>query len=165
MQDYTIEEKEIFSLLTPKQISEISDLAVVKRYAADDIIYNQNEPAGRLFILLDGEVVLTLPSLGVSTSKPFVLQIDIVRGHGIFGAGLLFGIERYSTKAKATKSSNLMIFDAMRFLEIIRENKSEFPIMAYIARVYFLRYINAMKQFEQGYCQLSGVETNLGSPS
>jgi hypothetical protein len=110
--------------------------------------------------------MLTLPNLGNATAKPFTMEIDIVRDHGIFGASYLFGIERYSTMARAAKSSNIMIFDAKQFLEIIRENKSEFPIMAYIARVYFKRYINSIKQFIQGYCQLSGHETNLGqSPS
>ena len=160
MQEYALEDNEVFSLLTPKQISEISDLALIKRYAENDIIYNHNEPATTLYILLEGEVALTLPAAGDATAKPLTLEIDIVRDHGIFGGGLLFGVERYSTRARATKPSNIMTFDSKRFLEIIRENKSEFPIMAHIARVYFLRYINAMKQFAQGYCQISDVGAN-----
>ena len=41
-----------------------------------------------------------------------------------------------------------MVIDAIRFLDIIRENRSEFVIMSYLAKVYFQRYINAMKEFE-----------------
>ena len=42
-----------------------------------------------------------------------------------------------------------MMIDAEKFIDIIRENKSEFSIMSYLANTYFHRYINTMKEFQQ----------------
>ena len=60
----------------------------------------------------------------------------------------IFGIKRYVTRSRVTKPAKVMVIDAIRFLDIIRENRSEFVIMSYLAKVYFQRYINAMKEFE-----------------
>ena len=53
MKKYEIVEKEIFSLLTSKQISEISEAATIKDFEADQIIYERKEVAKNLFILLE----------------------------------------------------------------------------------------------------------------
>lgn len=144
-----LEEKEIFSLLTPKQIAEISEAAVVRDYDKDQIIYDQKEQAKDLFILLDGEVSLRLPGKKDISVERFSLEIENISSHGeLFGTNLLFGLKRYMTRARTTKSSKIMIIDAEKFLHIIRENRSEFVIMSYLAKVYFQRYINAMKEFE-----------------
>ncbi len=54
MEKLEIVEKEIFSLLTSKQIGEISEAAVIKDFEADQIIYDRKESAKNLFILLEG---------------------------------------------------------------------------------------------------------------
>ena len=70
--------------------------------------------------------------------------------HGsLFGTNLLFDVKRYVTRARAIKPSKVMILDAEKFLEIIKKNKSEFIVMSYLAKVYFQRYVNAMKEFEE----------------
>ena len=53
------------------------------------------------------------------------------------------------TRARATKTAKILVVDAKKFLNIIRENKSEFAIMSYLANVYFKRYINTIKEFEE----------------
>ena len=50
-----------------------------------------------------------------------------------------------------------MIIDANKFLDIIKENKSEFIVLSYLAKVYFQRYINAMKEFEECIIQTQAV--------
>ena len=62
MKKYEIVEKEIFSLLTSKQIAEISEAALIKDFEADQIIYERKEVAKNLFILLEGEVSIRVPS-------------------------------------------------------------------------------------------------------
>ncbi|MCW8804635.1 MAG: hypothetical protein OQK57_09565, partial [Ignavibacteriaceae bacterium] len=59
------------------------------------------------------------------------------------------GLNKYMTQAKVNKPSKIMIIHAERFLHIIRENRSEFAIMSYLAKVYFQRYINMMKELEE----------------
>ena len=150
MKKYEIVEKEIFSLLTSKQISEISDAAVIKDFEADQIIYERKEVAKNLFILLEGEVSLRVPSRDDTSIESLSLEIEKIAQHGaLFGTNLLFDVKRYMTRAQIIKPSKVMILDAEKFLEIIQENKSEFIVMSYLAKVYFQRYVNAMKEFEE----------------
>ncbi len=150
MKKYEIVEKEIFSLLTSKQISEISEAAVIKDFEADQIIYDRREVAKNLFILLEGEVSLRVPSRDDTSIESLSLEIEKIVQHGaLFGTNLLFDVKRYMTRARVIKPAKVMILDAKKFLEIIRENKSEFIVMSYLAKVYFQRYINAMKEFEE----------------
>lgn len=150
MKKFDIKEKEMFSLLTSNQIDEISDIAILKDFEEGKIIYDQKEQAKNIFVLLEGEVSLRLPSKADLSVDNFSLEIDKISGHGIvFGPNLLFGVKRYMTRARVTKPSKILIIDAEQFLEISRENKSEFIIMSYLAKLYFQRYINAMKELEE----------------
>ena len=150
MKKYEIVEKEIFSLLTSKQIAEISEAAVIKDFEADQIVYERKEAAKNLFILLEGEVSLRVPSRNDTSIESLSLEIENITQHGaLFGTNLLFDVKRYMTRARVIKPSKVMILDAKNFLEIIQENKSEFIVMSYLAKVYFQRYINAMKEFEE----------------
>ena len=150
MKKYEIVEKEIFSLLTSKQISEISEAAVIKDFEADQIIYDRREVAKNLFILLEGEVSLRVPSRDDTSIELLSLEIEKIAQHGaLFGPNLLFDVKRYMTRARVIKPAKVMMLDAKKFLEIIKENKSEFIVMSYLAKVYFQRYVNAMKEFEE----------------
>jgi CRP-like cAMP-binding protein len=150
MKKYEIVEKEIFSLLTSKQVAEISEAAVIKDFEADQIIYERKEGAKNLFILLEGEISLRVPSRDDTSIESLSLEIEKIAQHGaLFGTNLLFDVKRYMTRARVIKPAKVMILDAKKFLEIIRENKSEFIVMSYLAKVYFQRYVNAMKEFEE----------------
>ena len=150
MKKYEIIEKEIFSLLTSKQIGEISDSAIIKDFETDQIIYERKEVAKNLFILLEGEVSLRVPGRDDTNIESLSLEIENIKQHGaLFGSNLLFDVKRYVTRARVIKPSKVMILDAEKFLEIIRKNRSEFIVMSYLAKVYFHRYINAMKEFEE----------------
>ena len=150
MKKYEIIKTEIFSLLTSKQVAEISEAAVIKDFEADQIIYERKEVAKNLFILLECEVSLRVPSRDDASIESLSLEIEKIVQHGaLFGTNLLFDVKRYMTRARVIKRSKVMILDAEKFLEIIQENKSEFIVMSYLAKVYFQRYINAMKEFEE----------------
>jgi len=150
MKNLNIEEKEIFSLLTSKQIAEISEVAVIKDFEEGQIIYDQKETAKNLFILLEGEISLRIPSKKDMSIENFSLEIEKISNHGeLFGTNLLFGLKRYTTRARVKKPSKIMMLDAEKFLVIIRENRSEFVVMSYLAKVYFQRYINTMRELEE----------------
>jgi len=150
MEKLEIADKEIFSLLTSKQIGEISEAAVIKDFEADQIIYDRKEAAINLFILLEGEISLRVPSRDDTSLDSLSLEIENVTQHGaLFGTNLLFDVQIYMTRARVIKPSKVMILDAKNFLEIIQKNKSEFIVMSYLAKVYFQRYVHAMKEFEE----------------
>ncbi len=158
MKRHDIEKKEIFSLLTSNQIDELSEIAVIKDFGEGQIIYDRKEEAKNLFILLEGKVSLRIPSNRDMRIENFSLEVDNILHQGeLFGTNLLFNIKRYMTRAKTVKPSKIMIIDAKKFLDIIRENKSEFVVLSYLAKVYFQRYINAMKEFEECILQTQAV--------
>ena len=76
MKKHNIEEKEIFSLLTSKQVAEISEVANIKDFEEGQIIYDQKEEAKNLFILLGGEVSLRIPSKKDMNFENFSLEIE-----------------------------------------------------------------------------------------
>ena len=150
MEEVKIEEKEIFSLLTSKQIAEITKFATVKDFEENHIIYNHQDTAMDLYILLEGEVSLRVPSKKDLSFDSFSIEIEKITNHGqMFGTNLLFGLNKYMTRARVKKPSKIMIIHAEKFLQIIRENRSEFAIMSYLAKVYFERYIDTMKELEE----------------
>jgi signal-transduction protein with cAMP-binding, CBS, and nucleotidyltransferase domain len=150
MENVKIEEKEIFSLLTSKQIADISEAAIIKDFEEDQIIYNPQETSRDLYILLEGEVSLRVPSKKDLSFDNFSIEIERITNHGqLFGTNLLFGLSKYMTRARVRKSSQIMVIHAERFLHIIRENRSEFAVMSYLAKVYFQRYIDTMKELEE----------------
>ena len=61
------------------------------------------------------------------------------------------------TEDDADRLCPLRNLNAEEFLSIIQENKSEFPIMSYLAKIYFQRYIHAMREFEQQIIEKSSV--------
>ena len=79
MKKYNIEEKEMFSFLTSKQIDEISDIAILKNFEPGQIIYDRKEQVSNLHILLEGEVSLRLPSRKDMITKNFTLEIENYR--------------------------------------------------------------------------------------
>ena len=158
MEKFDIAKGEIYSLLTSNQIDELSEIAVIKDFGEEQIIYDQKEEAKNLFILLEGRVSLRIPSNKDKTIENFSLEIENILHQGeLFGTNLLFDIKRYMTRATAVKPSKIMILDAKKFLEIIRKNKSEFVVLSYLAKVYFQRYITAMKEFEECLKQYNAV--------
>ena len=150
MEEVKIEEKEIFSLLTSKQIAEITKFATVKDFEENHIIYNHQDTARDLYILLEGEVSLRVPSKKDLSFDNFSIEVESIKNHGqLFGTNLLFGLNKYMTRARVKKPSKIMIIHSEKFLQIIRENRSEFAIMSYLAKVYFERYIDTMKELEE----------------
>jgi len=150
MEKLEIADKEIFSLLTSKQIGEISEAAVIKDFEADQIVYDRKDAAINLFILLEGEISLRVPSRDDTSLDSLSLEIENITQHGaLFGTNLLFDVQMYMTRARVIKPSKVMMLDAKNFLEIIQKNKSEFIVMSYLAKVYFQRYVHAMKEFEE----------------
>lgn len=144
-----IKKQEIFSLLTPKQVDEIHDIAEIRRFSEDEMIFDQKTESKHVYFLLEGEVALRLPSRNDMSVESFSFEIDRIKGHGVFGAGKLFGVKRNQTRARALKPSVVMIIGADDLLKISRENGSECQIMSYLAKVYFQRYIGTMKKFQR----------------
>ena len=96
MKNHEIFKNEIFSLLTSKQIGEISDAAIIKDFEVNEIIYQRKEVAKNLYILLEGEVSLKVPGRNDISIESLSLEIEKISRHGtLFGTNLLFDVNRY----------------------------------------------------------------------
>ncbi|MFH1050767.1 MAG: cyclic nucleotide-binding domain-containing protein [bacterium] len=148
MKEFKIEDKEIFMMLTSKQVSLIAEKGKVRNYEPGEIIYDFKAIAKDIFFLLEGEVSLRLPGKKDQTPEFFSYEIESIKNRGVFGPGRLFGVERYLTRARAVKRSKVLSIDADLFMKIMKQEKSELVVMSYLAGVYFQRYINTMKELQ-----------------
>jgi len=80
-----------------------------------NVLFNAGDTAGHFYVLLKGQVQLSLGKAG-----PVVYQ---ARHPGeIIGWSCLIGRETYSASAECTESTNLLRFDREGFLEILTQN-------------------------------------------
>ena len=54
----TIAEHRIFKDLEPRYLALLAEVAMLKEFAADEVIFREGDPANRFYLILDGEVAL-----------------------------------------------------------------------------------------------------------
>ena len=82
-----------------------------------NILFNAGDSAGHFYVLLKGQIQLSLGKTG-----PVVYQ---ARHPGeIIGWSCLIGRETYSASAECTGSTNLLRFDRESFLTILKKNSA-----------------------------------------
>jgi CRP-like cAMP-binding protein len=139
-----LESQDIFSLLRPEQINLISDASEVIRYSEGATVYSQGEKADHIYVVLKGEVTLWLPGKG-GVSVP----IDHITAGAMFGAGMCFEMETYSTTARCTSESRLMKINAIMFRDLMDDdNRMGCVIQRRMASVYFNRYVETMRKLQ-----------------
>ena len=95
--------------------TEAMDISEKLSLNEGNIIFNAGNSAGHFYVLLKGQVRLSLGNTG-----PVVYQ---ARQPGeIIGWSCLIGRETYSASAECTASTNLLRFDRQTFLEILTKN-------------------------------------------
>ena len=95
--------------------TEAMDISEKLSLNEGNIIFNAGNSAGHFYVLLKGQVRLSLGNTG-----PVVYQ---ARHPGeIIGWSCLIGRETYSASAECTASTNLLRFDRQSFLEILTKN-------------------------------------------
>ena len=95
--------------------TEAMDISEKLSLNEGNIIFNAGNSAGHFYVLLKGQIRLSLGNTG-----PVVYQ---ARHPGeIIGWSCLIGRETYSASAECTASTNLLRFDRQSFLEILTKN-------------------------------------------
>jgi CRP/FNR family cyclic AMP-dependent transcriptional regulator len=135
---------DLFQLLRPEQVRAVSDAAEVVTLKAGETIFRRGDKADYLFVVLDGQVALRLPSKeGLST------LIDEVTRGAIFGSCACVQLGSYSLNARCTDDSRLLKIRAATFKKQLDDD----PVLGYevqrlISRVYFNRYLNTMHKLQ-----------------
>jgi CRP-like cAMP-binding protein len=95
--------------------TEAMDISEKLSLNEGNIIFNAGNSAGHFYVLLKGQVRLSLGNTG-----PVVYE---ARHPGeIIGWSCLIGRETYSASAECTASTNLLRFDRQSFLKILTKN-------------------------------------------
>jgi adenylate cyclase len=105
----------LFQGLNPDLIEEIGRSAIPRTYEKGVVIYQKGDPAGALFVLLSGSVVLE-----TSTEDGKELRLRTINAGEVFGeVGVLdFGPRQES--ARTSEKSELLRIDRQRFMAILQ---------------------------------------------
>ncbi len=128
-----------FANLDERQLAMVETCCEIIQYPAGAIIYQQNSPAQKMFIILSGMVSLD----DVVDNFTFISYER--RGHkSIIGTASLIGQKLYSLTATCLEPTEVIAIDVPR-LEAICEQDSEvgFKVMTEVAFIFFQRYERA----------------------
>ena len=80
-------------------------------FAAEETVFTEGEPGDRLYIVLEGEI-----SLSVGDTV-----VDIIRPGGMFGEMALIDTHNRSATARAVKDAKLVAIDESRFNYLVQQ--------------------------------------------
>ena len=150
--DAILKGHDLFRSLGLEKAFEIKSFSSVKEYHADEVVFNLNETAGHVYMLLEGSVDLRLPS----KRQDFSLVVSKIEKGELFGLSPLLGSPRYTATAQCAEASKLLAIEATPFREQLGENAViGFNIMSQVARIYFERYINVLANLQDIAAQIS----------
>lgn len=112
-----LSKSELLSQLEPPEVKEILSLAVVERYASNDVIFNKGDPGDRFYAILEGQV-------GINTVSQDGKEIflNILNQGEVFGEiAVLDGKER-TAGAVAMQSTELLKIGRTEFLPFLERH-------------------------------------------
>jgi CRP-like cAMP-binding protein len=131
-----LKKTELFDTLEESQLNALLSNSSVKSYSQGETIFLQGEDAKQLFILIQGEVDLTVKAqeeIGVMTSK-------IEKEGAVFGTPSLMEPYRYNVTAKCLKPTKVLAIEANHIRKRIEEDpRMGVEIMRELASIYFNR--------------------------
>ena len=107
----------VFEGLTEEQIHAISALLEAREYIKDDVIFEQGQEAGYLFILKDGEVSISY--------KPYdgpPISVSVISSGGVFGWSTALGRDCYTSSAIAQTDCELLCISGSQLKSFCKED-------------------------------------------
>jgi len=131
-----LKKTELFEGLEESQLNILLSYAFVETFPEGKTIFRQGEKAIRLYVLIEGEVDLTVKAqeqIDFMTSK-------IEKEGAVFGTASLMEPFRYNVTAKCLKPSQVLTLVADQIKKKMEEDpKMEMEIMKKLASIYFNR--------------------------
>jgi CRP/FNR family cyclic AMP-dependent transcriptional regulator len=100
-----IAEHRLFKELEPRYLSLLAEVAMLKEFAADEVIFREGDPANRFYLILDGEVAIESAR---RQGAPVVLQT--IGRDDVLGWSWLFPPYYWHFDARATKPTKAIFF-------------------------------------------------------
>jgi CRP-like cAMP-binding protein len=156
----TLKAAQVFSYLKPEEIEFLSKYAMTEQYKAGAVLYRKGQPASRAHVLLEGEVMLRVPS----QAGPDLLVEQAGPGT-LFGASVLLG-ERYMVTAQCVTDCKIMSLGKTPLEQIVEANpRMGFVIEKYLAEFYYQRSVDLMHKLEALIRGVSSEEGLEGKPA
>jgi CRP-like cAMP-binding protein len=150
--DTVLKGHDLFRSLTVDETHSIGSFSSVKRFEKDEAVFQRNDPAGHVFMLMAGSVGLHLPASMADVS--FVVS-KIEKGE-LFGLSPLLDSQRYTASARCLEKTELLSIEAAPFRELLRSNQPVgFNIMNRVAHIYFSRYMSVLENLQGVVGQIS----------
>ena len=143
---------EFFHNLGMEEVNEVNEFSERRGLHKDEIIYAQDQRADKVYLLLEGTVLLSIPPKG-NDSRIVVARVK--KGE-LFGISSLLGEEGYTADALCEENAEVLVIQAKRLQQIRREDYIQgFVIMNEVARAYFQRYMELIKGLRGIVCVTS----------
>lgn len=128
-----------FANLDERQINMVAGCCEILQFPPGAVIYQQNSPAQKMFIILEGMV-----SLDDVVDNFTFISYERRGPKGIIGTASLIGQKLYSLTATCLEPTQVIAIDVPR-LENIYEQDAEvgFKVMTEVAFIFFQRYERA----------------------
>jgi CRP/FNR family transcriptional regulator, cyclic AMP receptor protein len=101
----TIERHALFRGLPKHHISLLAEAAMMKEFAADELIFREGDPANRFYLILDGEVALE----SANAHRENVV-VQTIGADDVLGWSWLFPPYYWHFGARATKPTKAIFF-------------------------------------------------------
>ena len=113
----------LFKGLAPQYLALVAEVAMLKEFAADELIFREGDPANRFYLILDGEVALenSARENGAST------LLQTIGADDVLGWSWLFPPYYWHFDARATKPARAIFF----YGTWLRENCERDPTFGY----------------------------------
>jgi len=145
---------DLFRSLGIDEAHGISDFSSVKKYQANEIIFQYNDKADHSYMLMEGSVLLRLPA----EHQDISLIISRIEKGELFGLSPLLDSTRYTATAQCREATEVLSIEAKPFKELLRRNCTVgFNIMNQVAQIYFSRYIDVLKNIQRVVSQISFI--------
>jgi len=136
---------DLFSSIKMESVQKIKDISREKKYKAGDSIFEPDQTADNVYIVLDGLVALRFPSKEEAFSAGL---IRIEKDH-LIGAGALLGSARYISQAYCVEDTKVLEIDGKKFRNILEEDRiTGFDVTMKIAQAYFERYTELLGKIQ-----------------
>lgn len=136
---------ELLKNLSMEEVASISRFSKRHKYKKNETIFQHNEDASQVYILLRGQVLLRRPA------KPdeFRIVIGRIEEGEMFGLSPLLGSEKYTAEAWCAKATEVLAIDAEKLRDLLQTDcLAGFHVMNEVAQVYFTRYIDLLGRLQ-----------------
>jgi len=137
----TLKATRVFSYLRPEEIDFLSKYATTEQYKAGATVYRKGQPAARAYVLLEGEVMLRVPSQAGTD-----LMVEQAGPGTMIGASVLLG-ETYMVTAQCVTDCKIMTMGKAALEQILDANpRMGLIIEKHLAELYYQRSVDLIVQ-------------------